>query len=109
MDTLNICSLNARGLKNKTKRKILFKELKNKNMDVVCFQETYLLLQDLNIIKKELCGTFHMSPAFGRSKGLVTYFSKKIEQDNIKIIYKSDRIIISKIPFNNEIIFIINI
>ena len=109
MDSLNICSLNARGLKNKMKRNAIFKELKSKNMDVISFQETYLSAQDLNIIKKELGGTIHFSPAIGRSMGLVNFFSRKIEQDKVDLIYKTDRVLISKIPFNNESMFIINI
>ena len=56
MDNLyfNICSLNARGLRNKIKRKTILKELKAKNMHVVALQETYLSKEFFEKIKKRI-------------------------------------------------------
>ena len=109
MDSINICSLNARGLKNKMKRNAVFKELKSKNMDIISLQETYLSAQDLEIIKKELGVLFTFHRQLEEVWDWLIFFSRKIEQDKVDLIYKSDRILISKIPFNNESLFIINI
>ena len=105
---LNICSLNARGLRNRIKRKTIFKELKNKNMHIIAIQETYLSEEYFDNIKKELNGTIHYSPSIGRSGGLVTFFSDSIEKEKVSILHRSDRFIISKIPFNEDFLYIIN-
>ena len=105
---LNICSLNARGLRNRIKRKTIFKKLKDKNMHIIAFQETYLSDAYLDKIKKELNGTIHFSPCKGKSGGLFTFFSNSLGKENISILHRSDRIIISKIPFNDYFLYIIN-
>lgn len=96
MEAFSVCTLNARGLKNKIKRKSLFKELKTKKMDIICLQETYLSMKELKMIKREMGGIIHFSPAVGRSMGLITHFSTKIEQDKVELIYKAERILIYK-------------
>ena len=39
---LKIISLNVRGLRNKKKRRTLFRKFKKENYDLICLQETYM-------------------------------------------------------------------
>ena len=109
MNTIYICSLNTSGLKKRIKYRTILKELGAKKFNVISLQESYLTSQELNIIQKEMGGMIHMSTTSGRSVGLVTFFSKIIESEKVVLIYKTDRIIISKVLFNNHSIYIINI
>ena len=54
-------------------------------------------------------GPSHFSPGTGRSKGLITLFNPKFKEYEIKLIFKSDRILISSILIDKCTIFIVNI
>ena len=109
MDNLSICSLNVRGLKTNLKRKTIIRSLKRQSYDVLALQETYLNDDEIMKFEKEMNLFYHHSSGIGRSKGLITVFSKKISLKDISLIYKSQRILISKIVVNDKTIFIINI
>ena len=104
MDNLSICSLNVRGLKTNLKRKTIIRSLKRQSYDVLALQETYLNDDEIMKFEKEMNLFYHHSSGIGRSKGLITVFSKKISLKDISLIYKSQRIMISKIVVNDKTI-----
>ena len=109
MHNLKICSLNVRGLKNKINRKALFKTLKPHEFDITAMQETYINEADKRTIEKELNGVLHFSCSTGRSKGLITHFSKNIKEENITLLETTDRVIISKVQQPENVYFVINV
>ena len=50
---LKIISLNVRGLRNKKKRRTLFRKFKSDKYDIICLQETYLSKKDIYDIRNE--------------------------------------------------------
>lgn len=60
-------------------------------------QETHLKNEDLKILEKEWPGTIHMSEGTANSKGLVTLFHKNISSDNLKLVFKNGRALISEV------------
>ena len=67
--TLNILTLNVRGLKNPKKRRALFFRLKKENYDIIGLQETLLKDADKNIIFREWGPKFYISGGTNKSKG----------------------------------------
>ena len=54
---LIICTLNVRGFRNKLKRKATYKYIREHNIDVACFQETYITSEIDADIEREWKGT----------------------------------------------------
>ena len=94
MDSFNICSLNVRGFKTNLKRKTIIRFLKRQSYDILALQETYLNDEEIYKFEKEMNLFYHYSSGVGRSKGLITAFSKNINPNNISLIHKSNRILI---------------
>ena len=55
-DSMNVISLNVRGLRNTSKRKRIFKMLKDRNTDIACLQETYITRNDSEQWEREWGG-----------------------------------------------------
>ena len=107
--TLNIISLNVHGIRGKNKRKSLFRELKSQNYDIVALQETYLTENDKNMLELEWGGKVHLSEGTNHSKGIVTLFSKKIDNFEISEVSKSNRVLISEVTSHNQTIYVTNV
>ena len=54
---LTICTLNVRGFRNKLKSKATYKYIREQNIDVACFQETYITSEIVADIEREWKGT----------------------------------------------------
>ena len=76
MDKVRIMSLNARGLKNKLKRRAIFNLIKNKKNDIACIQESHITKTDHVIWEKQWGGTILYSEGTGHSKGELILISK---------------------------------
>ena len=109
METVKICSLNVRGLKTNIKRKALMRHLRKQSYDILALQETYLNEEEIKKFEKEMNLLYHHSCGIGRSKGLITVFSKNLDYKNIDLIFKSNRVLISKLFINSKTFYIINI
>lgn len=110
IESLKIMTFNCRGLKNKTKRLSLFKTFRDKNIDVVCLQETYLMEREKKTIETEWGNKVLLSEGTSKSKGLIILFGNKIsESSTIEMIDSNSRIIISKLENDNSSILIVNI
>ena len=106
---LKIISLNVRGLRNKKKRRTLFRKFKSDKYDIICLQETYLSKKDIYDIRNEWGINFHLAEGTNNSKGLITLFSKYIDFSNIECIHASERCLISNITIDGTLFAIVNI
>ena len=106
---LKAISLNVRGLRNNKKRKTLFHKFKKNDYDIVCLQETYLLKNDINLIKKDWGSLFHIVEGTKRSKGLLTLFNSKFKDSNIAIIKENERCLISEITIDDMNFTLLNV
>ena len=106
---LKIASFNAQGLRNAKRRNAIFRHFKKNNFDVIAIQESYLLLEDKELIAREWGGPFHITEGTKHSKGLLTLFGVDFDESEINNIYFNDRIIISSLNFDDNHITIINI
>ena len=107
---LNIATLNVRGLKKKKKKHVLFRAFKEEKLDIVALQETYIKdEEEMQEVYTVWGGEAHFTPGTIRSKGLITLFHPKYDNDNIKLIFKSARVLISSIKIENEILFVVNV
>ena len=90
-----ICSFNCAGLRERKKLCNVLKLFEDKKADIVMLQETHLLEKDRTYLEKIWKGTVHLSGDRTNSKGLLTLFSKKIDPENIEIIHKDERTLVS--------------
>ena len=110
-DSLKVATLNIRGLRNNQKLRTVLRAFTREKLDIISMQETFLLSErDNKEIDNLWKGKVHFSPATSHnSKGLITLFSPKYNDNDISIIYMSERIIISSIIIDNEKFYIVNI
>ena len=106
---LKICSYNVQGLRNDKKRSVLMNMFKKENYDVVCLQETHLLNDELRQLESLWKGPLHVSEGTKRSKGICTLFSVNYKEEQAKIIYRDDRVIISSLAIEQETLMVINV
>ena len=106
---LKVMTLNVRGLKNRIKRNSTFKQIRREKIHIAALQETYLSSNDMLQVEREMGGIVHYSKADGRSKGLITYFDKSLQVENIALLVKTDRIIVSSVTIDGHVMHIINI
>ena len=97
LSKLKICSFNASGLREKPKFISILNYMKNSKMDVILLQETHLVDDDINYLKKVWQGEFHLSGDTTNSKGVLTLFAKHISRESIVFVNKTDRIITSRL------------
>ncbi|MCP3932452.1 MAG: endonuclease/exonuclease/phosphatase family protein, partial [Bacteroidetes bacterium] len=108
--SLKVATLNVRGFKNKKKKQALLKTFKRDNLDIIAIQETYIEdEQGMNEVNSLWGGLSHFSPGTGRGKGLITLFHSKYKTNDINLVFKSDRILISSIVLDGQKLFIINV
>ena len=107
--SLKTLTLNVQGLRKVKKRQALFRQFKLMNIDVICLQETYLVLDDIEFLEREWKGKFHISPGTKKSRGLLTLFNKSLDNFNISLVSTHERILNSSISFDKDTILISNI
>ncbi len=91
------------------KRSTLIRKFKEDKHDVIALQEIHTLSdRDENELKSKWGGVIHHSWGSNHSKGLITLFHPKFAEENVELIFKSDRIIISSIKLDGDCLFIIN-
>ena len=107
---LKIASFNVRGFKNAKKRSTVLRNFLSEKIDVVAMQETHLSDEsEINHLRSQWGGTVHYSFGTNRSKGLVTLFNKSIEDKDVKLIFKTERILVSSVLLESEKFIIINV
>lgn len=110
MNSLQICSLNARGLRDQKKRNDLFFWTKQKKFDVIFLQETYWTENLEYRIKKEWKGESILSFGSEHSKGNAILFKDNLPIEITNMHKSADsRIILINIKTDNEIITLVNV
>ena len=104
-----VFSMNVRGLRCARKRRTLFHNFRKENYDIICLQETYITNKDVSLIKKEWPYGVHLSEGTNKSKGLLTLFSKNINETSITLKLVNERCLISFINTDTSNILIANV
>ncbi|GFR82346.1 reverse transcriptase [Elysia marginata] len=91
------------------KRKTVFKHIKEEHQTFAALQETYLEEKDIRELEKEWGGLIHSTSGTKRSKGIVTLFRKSLTDNNVKLLFKNERMLISSIKTEYETLTIVNI
>ena len=106
---IKIISFNAHGLRSHKKRRTLFHLFKKNRYDIICLQESHLLKSDSHLIQREWASRFHIAEGSKNSKGLLTLFSKTLDDVSISIVKENERCLISKINSNDMNFNIVNV
>ena len=69
MSSIECISLNVRGLRNINKKKRLFRNLRERKLDVICLQETYITEDVIEQWKKNGEVRLFISKVHGMEKG----------------------------------------
>ena len=105
---LSVCTINVRGLRSKTKRRALFKFLRNQKYDVMCLQETHLTDKDSDQWKSEWGGELFYSKETARSGGQIVLFRKGIAED-VSYAHTSPRILGLNVTIDEKFFFVCSI
>ena len=100
IDKLRLCSLNVKGLKNKLKRRSLFKYIKSKKMDIACLQEAHVIEKDVETWEKEWGGKIFYNEGTNRSQGEIILVSKHFE-GHVNLILAQTRILVVSVKLSN--------
>ena len=77
MGDLFLATVNARGLKQNTKRLAMFRYFKQQHYDIICLQETHFTKQDIPIWEKQWSGKIIYVEGTAHSQGEMILISKK--------------------------------
>ena len=110
MSSLNIVSLNVRGLRNQVKRRAIFSYLKSQKANLYCLQETFSQESDEKVWSAEWGGQAFFSHGSVHSKG-VCILLKANTSYALNLIYAdpNGRYILAKISTGDEELFIANV
>ena len=108
MSSSSLLTLNTRGLKNNTKRKTIFKYLKEKKVDIACLQETHVSKNDIDKWEKEWGGEifFHEGTQHGRGEAVLV--SKRL-QGSVKLQEVVDRIMVVTVTSDEQAFTILHV
>ena len=106
---LKIATFNIQGLRSDKKLKSVIEMLKKEKFDIIFLQETYITSEKLPLLEKLWGGEIHLSEGTTRSKGSITLFSRKHKKEDIELVNKEQRILISKIKLKEDgFIYLVN-
>ena len=108
MGDITIFSLNVRGLRNRTKRKKVFRMLKQNNFDIICLQETYITCDVADQWKLEWGGELIYSEGTPHSKGQIVLIKKSFPHSWTTEIIK-ERILALKVNVGSNDLVIFNV
>ena len=105
--TLQLFSVNVRGLRSKLKRKSVFTYFRERKYDIICLQETYITKDVSDGWEKEWGGKLISNDFTSHSSGQVILFRKGVIK-NVNIVYNSRRILITKFEIVSNQIAVVN-
>ena len=79
--TLNIFSMNCQGLRNSSKRN----DLKTKNIDILCLQDTHLKASDLSLVEKNWDGEVLLHGLSTNSCGVAILLKNTLQYNTLTI------------------------
>ena len=104
---LKVASLNCRGLNKKLKRNVIFNDCANNTIS--CLQESYINDDKRKLWELEWKGHFFHVNGSSNSNGLIILVDQHVDLDQIKVIFKKDRILCLQITFNDFTFVVANI
>ena len=96
MASLKLLSLNVSGLRNKTKRKTLFRQFRKDNFDIICIQESHVTKDVIESWRKEWGGEIIYYEGTSHSKGQLILLKKNFSYE-YSIEKQSPRIVAIRI------------
>ena len=105
---MKVGSVNVNGIRNRLKRKSLFRLLKKQNYDIICLQETGIADCDKLAWEREWGGQIIHVSGSNHSKGQVILFKNDFPYQ-IDIVTKVERILIVSIEIDGNKTNIVNI
>ena len=79
METIQIESINCRGLRDKMKRIDIFEKAREERINILCLQETHIMKEDMNILKNEWNVNFFISGKEKNSGGVLIAIENNFE------------------------------
>ena len=104
-----LITINGRGLRNKIKRRAIFKYIKTNKIQVSCLQECHILDKDIELWEKEWGGEMFVLPGSEYSKGQIILVSKKLNANQYVEEKIGDRILKLSFVLNDEKFSIVNV
>ena len=104
-----LITINGRGLRNKLKRRAIFKYIKTNKIQVSCLQECHILDKDIELWQKEWGGEMFVLPGSEYSKGQIILVSKKLNANQYVKEKIGDRILKLSFVLNDEKYSIVNV
>lgn len=103
-------SLNANGLRQPSKRRALFKELRTQNADLYLLQETHSTTADQKIRAAEWGGKVFFSHGRSNSKGVAVLLNRNLDVP-VTVLHSDDngRLLIIQLAIQGELIAIANL
>ena len=108
MGKISLMTVNARGLKNKFKRKCMFTYFKEKQIDVVCIQESHITKRNIHVWERQWGGKIIYNEGTERRKGEIILVSKKFK-GHVTLKEKEDRLLIASVQAEGINFTLINI
>ena len=106
--TLQLFSVNVRGLRSKLKRKSVFTYFRERKYDIICLQETYITKDVSDGLEKELGGKLMSNNFTSHNSGLVILFRKGVIKD-VNIVYNCRRILMTKFEMMSNQVAVVNV
>ena len=72
-------------MSEKIKRTKIFRSMREKNIDIACFQETHCVKKKQKIWKNEFRGQAFFSNGTSQAKGVAIFVSNRVDMSNIKV------------------------
>ena len=105
--SLKICSYNCRGLNNTKKRYDLLSLFKEKNVDILCLQETHFFADIETKIYQQWEGNSFFSHGNSNSKGVAISFKKGVDIKDLSCT--EGQFIALKLLYGNTSIILANV
>ncbi len=107
---MRIATINVRGMRNRNKRRTVYRFLKQNKYNIALLQETYIAKEDVNKWCTEWGGNLYAAPHTNHSRGLVILTrGMNCNVKNIEVEDYKTRVQIVKIEVENQNYCVINL
>lgn len=107
---IRLITLNVNGLRSTTKRKAIFRSLRDAEADIIFLQETHSIASDQKIWSAEWGASVLYSHGLSNSRGVAILFKRAFNPKIIsKIIDQDGRFLVVRIQHQSETLALINV
>ena len=108
MEGMKIATININGIRNRTKRKAFFRNLKKDDYSIICIQESFITDDDREEWEREWNGKMFSTCVSRHSMGQITLIKNNFGYE-VKCIFKSERVITICVNFPDKNFYITNV